>query len=100
MKVCKISDLEENKPTSVEIEDEAVVLIRQGETVYALKDECTHEEFPLSAGWVQGTHIHCALHGAKFNIEDGATGGLPAYEDVETFDVEIVDDWVEVNVDA
>jgi 3-phenylpropionate/trans-cinnamate dioxygenase ferredoxin component len=67
-----------------------VCLIRRGDQVTALRDECTHQAMPLSAGEVlpDGT-IECAWHGARFNCATGAVLRGPAEEDVQAYEVRV-----------
>ena len=72
-----------------------VCLIRRGNEVSALHDQCTHQGMSLSAGEVlpDGT-IECAWHGARFDCVTGAVRRGPAEEDVKTFTVHIEGDSV------
>lgn len=72
-----------------------VCLIRQGERVSALHDECTHQGMPLSAGEVlpDGT-IECPWHGARFDCVTGALRRGPAEENVTAYDVRVEGDAV------
>lgn len=72
-----------------------VCLIRRGEQVSALHDECTHQGMLLSAGEVlpDGT-IECPWHGARFDCVSGEVRRGPAEEDVKTFTVHIEGDSV------
>ena len=67
-----------------------VCLIRRGDQVSALRDECTHQGMPLSAGEVlpDGT-IECAWHGARFDCVTGALQRGPAEEDVRAYVVRL-----------
>lgn len=49
-----------------------VVFNLDGE-LYALEDQCTHEEFELSSGEFNTTEgsVECVLHGARFDVRDG-----------------------------
>lgn len=71
---------------------ERVCLVRRGDTVCALTDECTHQGMPLSAGEVlpDGT-IECPWHGARFAFDTGRVVRGPAEEDVRTWPVRVVD---------
>lgn len=80
-------------------EGEALVVVRQGGNYYALSDCCTHESFRLSDGYLAPGRIHCALHGAAFDLETGAAQSLPAYEDVATRRVRLNAGMVEVEVE-
>lgn len=57
--------------------------------VYALEDECSHEEFPLSDGELDGAEVECIYHGARFDVCSGRPLTLPAVKPVRTFEVEI-----------
>ena len=72
-----------------------VCLIRRGEQVSALQDECTHQGMSLSAGEVlpDGT-IECPWHGARFDCVSGEVRRGPAEEDVKTFTVHVEGDSV------
>ena len=63
-----------------------VVCNVQGE-IYALEDNCSHADTPLSEGRLRGWHITCPLHGASFDIRDGSHGGPPAWEGVPCYKV-------------
>ena len=72
-----------------------VCLIRRGEQVSALRDECTHQGMPLSAGEVlpDGT-IECPWHGARFDCMTGVLRRGPAEEDVQAYAVRVEGDAV------
>lgn len=74
---------------------ERVCLIRRGQQVSALHDECTHQGMPLSAGEVlpDGT-IECPWHGARFDCVTGALQRGPAEKDVAAYVVRVEGDSV------
>ncbi len=65
-----------------------VVFNLDGE-LYALEDQCTHEEFELSSGSIDPVEgsIECVLHGARFDVRDGRALCAPAYTPVPKFPV-------------
>ena len=67
-----------------------VCLIRRGNQVSALHDQCTHQGMSLSAGEVlpDGT-IECAWHGARFDCVTGEVRRGPAEDNVKTFSVHL-----------
>jgi 3-phenylpropionate/trans-cinnamate dioxygenase ferredoxin subunit len=74
---------------------ERVCLIRQGQRVSALHDECTHQGMPLSAGEVlPGGTIECPWHGARVDCVTGALRRGPAEEDVAAYVVRVEGDSV------
>ena len=77
---------------------EGIVLANVDGDFYALLDECTHEEFPLSDGDLDGTRLECIYHGAEFDVCTGKAMALPAIHPVATFAVEVRGDEVYVQV--
>lgn len=92
--------LEENTPTAVTIDGVDVVLVKDGDAVHALRDECSHAAIALSEGEVEGCEIECWLHGSRFDARTGAPLNLPATEPVPTYPTTISDGRVLVDVSA
>ena len=63
--------------------------------VVAFRDECSHREFPLSAGEIldDGT-VECPWHGARFDGRTGAVRRGPADDPIATYDVRVEGDAV------
>jgi 3-phenylpropionate/trans-cinnamate dioxygenase ferredoxin subunit len=97
-RVCALAELDDGKPQGVEIDDVEVVLVRQGDAVHALRDECSHATLALSEGEVTRKGIECWLHGSCFDLRTGAPSSLPATEPVDVYPVEIRDGDVYVDV--
>ena len=58
-----------------------LVLIRQGETILALHDQCAHAGGALSAGTLEGDSVVCPLHASRFRLTDGrVTRGPSVYD--------------------
>jgi 3-phenylpropionate/trans-cinnamate dioxygenase ferredoxin subunit len=69
-----------------------VVLIRRGEVVSALEDECSHQAMPHSAGdLVSDGTIECPWHGARFDCVTGACRRGPARDPVASYEVRVED---------
>lgn len=79
----------EMKTAFDEVTDAAIVVFNLDGELYALEDQCTHEEFELSAGAInlEEGSIECVLHGARFDIRDGRALCAPAYTPVPKFPV-------------
>ncbi|MCS5710894.1 Rieske 2Fe-2S domain-containing protein [Candidatus Berkiella aquae] len=65
---------------------------------YAIEDSCPHQGLPLSDGPVLGNEIICPYHGARFCIKTGEVTAPPAYEDLPTFEVRIIEGMIQVKV--
>ncbi|RMH23337.1 MAG: non-heme iron oxygenase ferredoxin subunit [Acidobacteria bacterium] len=96
--VAKKSEIPEGGAICVTVEGKSVALFNLGGEIYALADECTHEEGPLSEGEIEGDEVECPWHMARFNIKTGKVLCEPACEDVATYPVRVVGDDVEVAV--
>lgn len=80
------ADLEEGVPKRVDVDGTAVMLLRQGEEVFAISAICTHLGGPLDEGKIDGETVTCPWHGSVFCLRDGkllhgpATAPEPAFE--------------------
>ncbi len=98
VKVCALSDLDDHKPAAFEVDGIPVVLVRNGEQVYALHDVCSHAEVALSDGEVTSRGIECWLHGSCFDLATGQPLSPPATEPVDVFPTDIRDGDVFIDV--
>jgi nitrite reductase/ring-hydroxylating ferredoxin subunit/uncharacterized membrane protein len=76
--VLPAAELPENTPTSVSFGSTAVMLVRRGEVVHALKNTCSHLGGPLSDGTLREDTIQCPWHGSVFRLSDGGVVHGPA----------------------
>ncbi|MDR7364481.1 non-heme iron oxygenase ferredoxin subunit [Nocardioides marmoribigeumensis] len=97
-RVCALSELTEDEPRRVELDDVDVALIRTCGEVFAIFDECSHASIPLSEGEVDDCHVECWLHGSRFDLRTGKPDVLPATEPVPVYPVRIDGDDVLVDV--
>ncbi|HVA60057.1 MAG TPA: non-heme iron oxygenase ferredoxin subunit [Mycobacteriales bacterium] len=95
-RVCALADLADRQPVSVEVDGWPVALVRAGGDVFAIHDECSHAEVPLSEGEVEDTTLECWLHGSRFDLHTGRPTGLPATRAVPVYPVKIDGDDVYV----
>jgi 3-phenylpropionate/trans-cinnamate dioxygenase ferredoxin subunit len=71
-----------------EIGKYGIVVCRAGGQLYALDDNCSHADTPLSEGRLRGFGLTCPLHGASFDVRDGSHSGPPAWEGVPDHQVD------------
>ena len=98
IRACALSDLDDGKPFAVEVDDVEVVLVRQGDAVHALRDECSHAELALSEGELTPKGLECWLHGSCFDLRTGEPSSPPATEPVDVYAVDIRDGEVYVDL--
>jgi 3-phenylpropionate/trans-cinnamate dioxygenase ferredoxin subunit len=75
-----------------------VALVNVDGALCALRDQCSHEDLPLSDGELDGGDVVCMYHGARFDACTGARKALPAVRAVQTYPVEIRDGEIYVDV--
>jgi 3-phenylpropionate/trans-cinnamate dioxygenase ferredoxin component len=98
VRACALDDIADGTARAVEIDGVEIALVRDGDEVYAIHDECSHAQIPLSEGEVDGDEIECWLHGSMFDLRTGKAINLPATEPVPVYPVRIEDGDVLVDV--
>ena len=58
---------------------------------YAIEDRCSHEDYALSEGELDGYTVECPQHGSRFDIRTGDVLSLPATLPVRSFAVHVSD---------
>ena len=76
--VLPAADLPEATPRKAMLGATALVVVRRGDLVFALKDTCSHAGGLLSEGQLVGDTIVCPLHASAFRLADGAVRHGPA----------------------
>ncbi len=76
--------------------DEAVLLVRRGDEVFAVAAFCTHYGGPLVDGLLVGETIRCPWHHACFALRDGAVLRAPARDALKHWHVEQADGLIRV----
>lgn len=83
---------------AVEAAGQRIVLARVEGAVYALQDRCSHADFPLHDGILEGTTLECTHHGAQFDVCSGKVKRFPAVRPVPIFGVDVRDGGIHVEV--
>ena len=98
-RIAGAADVMPGSVLRVEIEGTPICIVNTEGSFYALRDNCSHKDFPLSEGEVLGHRLTCAWHGAAFDVTSGNALSLPAVKPVQTYDVEVEDGgiWVRVS---
>jgi nitrite reductase/ring-hydroxylating ferredoxin subunit/uncharacterized membrane protein len=90
------SRLAERRPLRIVVSDTPVLLLRDGDQVFAIHDRCSHRGCSLSDGTLEGLEIVCACHGSRFDVRDGAVKHGPATAAQPAFQVRLRDGRVEL----
>lgn len=88
VRVAETGAIEVGALRGFEVGKERIVVANVDGVLYALEDQCSHAEYPLSDGDLEGTELECMFHGARFDVCTGRATALPAVRPVRTFEIE------------
>lgn len=91
VQVGLVSDFPQGWQGSVDVGGINVVVVNYQGQFYALRNNCTHKDYPLLGGEVSDGRITCTKHGGKFELSTGKAKALPAVKPVQIFRTEIQD---------
>ena len=80
-----LGDLADGDVRRFDVDENGVVICRVNGSLFALEDNCSHADTPLSDGMLRGHQLICPLHGASFDVRDGKHSGPPAYTGVRCY---------------
>jgi 3-phenylpropionate/trans-cinnamate dioxygenase ferredoxin subunit len=99
VRVAAEADLPPNKLLQVDVDGMKVCLANADGRLYAFADNCSHRDFPLSAGTIDDGTIECVWHGARFDMATGRATRLPAIKPIRTYEVKVEDGDIYIAVD-
>jgi 3-phenylpropionate/trans-cinnamate dioxygenase ferredoxin component len=91
--VCKLDELPQGETRLVEAADGRKIGVfhcADGSLV-AIEDRCSHDDGPLAEGEFDpaACTVECPRHGSLFDLRSGRPRTLPAYQPVDTFEVQV-----------
>jgi len=98
--VIPLTDLSAERSKVVRHGGRLVIVIRQGNQVYALSAVCTHLgcivhwKDKADPGMKMGDNLHCACHDAFFDLKTGKVLGGPAPQPLQTYPVKLTADQI------
>ena len=98
--LCRLDELPPGGARRFEVGGLRLAVVRLGDDVYALHDECSHQNVPLSEGEVDPDErtIECWKHGSDSGSPVSSEKALPATRPVAVYDVRVDDGEVVVVV--
>lgn len=100
IKICATADVPQGESLRVENPAGALAVHNVDGQFYVTQDRCTHDEWSLADGYLEGSVIECTLHWAKFCVITGKVKAPPACQALKVYPVRINDDMIEVDVEA
>ena len=98
VRVAKATDIAPGTAKRFELGSRSIAVCNVDGEFFAIDDTCTHEEASLSEGVLEGEEIECPLHAARFNVKTGSVVAPPAFVDLETFKVRVLDGDIEIEL--
>ena len=106
VRACSVNDVAAESAIPVEVPLDGngstveLAIVHSNGAFYAIYDECSHAQIPLSEGDVGDGEIECYLHGSRFDLRTGEPIGLPATEPVPIYRCLVEGEDVLVDVSA
>jgi nitrite reductase/ring-hydroxylating ferredoxin subunit len=99
VKIANKNDILVGEMRSFSIEGEPILICNINNEFYAMRDVCSHMEFELSTGLLEGETLTCSWHGAKFNAKTGQVLRLPAVEPLQMYETKLEGEDIYVKID-
>ncbi len=95
-----LSDLAPDSAKRVDVDNHRLAVIRIGDDVYVIGDECSHADYSLAEGDIDTDDktIECWKHGSAFSVETGEPTCMPAVKPVPVYTVRVDDGVIHVEV--
>jgi 3-phenylpropionate/trans-cinnamate dioxygenase ferredoxin subunit len=95
--VAKVGETPPGRISLYEVNGKQIALCNVDGQFYAIDDICTHDGGSLDQGELEGKLVECPRHGARFDVTTGKAVVLPAVRPVQTYEVRVEDDDVQVS---
>lgn len=99
-RVCTLQDIGEGEALRIEHAPEAIAIYNVDGELFATQDRCTHGDWSLADGYLDGDVIECTLHWGKFCVRTGKVKASPPCEPLKVFPVRVEGEDVLVDFDA
>lgn len=96
--VTRTSEIPVGQFKAVAVNGKRLLICHTASGFHAVDDTCTHDDGPLSDGWLDGEAIECPRHGARFDVTTGKVLCLPAAVPIRSYPVKVDGNDVKVSV--
>jgi len=94
--VFNVNALMNGENSVIDVDGTEVAVFKIDDQFYAIEDVCSHDGTEIASGELDGDEIICPRHGARFCVKTGAVKSAPAYEDIHSYPVRIVEGKVQI----
>ncbi|KHK91196.1 Rieske (2Fe-2S) protein [Novosphingobium malaysiense] len=96
--VAKVDEVPPGGKKVVDVNGTSVILVNSKDKLFAVRNLCSHAYETLECGRVRAGWISCPVHGARFDLETGNPMNPPATLPIETYELRVEGDTIEVAV--
>jgi 3-phenylpropionate/trans-cinnamate dioxygenase ferredoxin subunit len=93
---CTVDEVPVGSREVFDLETMSILLMNVDGTYYAVENMCSHEEYELADGELEGCILECPKHSATFDIRSGQQLSTPAYTPIKIFPTRVESDEVQV----
>jgi nitrite reductase/ring-hydroxylating ferredoxin subunit/uncharacterized membrane protein len=93
---ASLDDLVDGALTRVDVDGEAIMLLKTGDAIHATSATCTHVGGPLDEGQLDGACVTCPWHGSQFDLRDGRVVHGPATSPIHAYETRVQDRKVQI----
>lgn len=94
--VAKLDEIPAGSKKVVDVNGVSVILVNTQDRLFAVRNLCSHAYETLECGRVRAGWISCPVHGARFDLDTGKPLNPPATMPIETYEVRVDGDTIEV----
>jgi nitrite reductase/ring-hydroxylating ferredoxin subunit len=97
--VGSVNDLRAGKGMKVRVKRRTIALFKHKNKIYAIQNNCPHQNADLADGYIKNEKVYCSLHHWGFELTTGAYSFNPNIF-LKTFEVKIDDNIIFVGIDT
>lgn len=90
VRACAVDALKDGEMQPVAGTVDPIGIGKAGGEWFAFENNCTHDDFPLTEGVIEGAEIECPLHGARYCLRTGKVRAVPATCSIRIYPVHVV----------
>ena len=98
--LCRADEVAPGSAKRVELGKRRLAVFNLAGRFYVTQDDCTHGPGTLSEGIVDGEEVQCDFHGGRFHIASGRAVGPPCTESLLTWEAQLIDGAVCIDLGA
>ncbi|HJS26360.1 MAG TPA: Rieske (2Fe-2S) protein [Actinomycetota bacterium] len=95
-----LDELADRKAVQAHVGDAEILIVRNGDELFAIGNRCTHQQAPLHRGPVTFSGslrtVRCPLHGSTFDLATGRVIQGPATRPEPSYETRVVDGVVQI----